>query len=168
MASAGNGTVPDVAGELFKMMADVNTLHVPYRGGAPALTDLLGGQVQVMFDNMASSIQYIRAGKLRPLAVTTAVRTEALPEIPTVGDFVPAYEASTWFGLGAPKRTPPEIVDGLNKEVNAALSDSKMKARFAELGGTPVAGSPADFGKLIAAETEKWGKVVKFAGLKPE
>ena len=157
-----------VAGELFKMMTGVDMVHVPYRGAAPALTDLLGGQVQVMFDTMTSSIEYIRAGKLRALAVTTATRSEALPDIPTVGDFVPGYEASAWFGLGAPKNTPAEIVDKLNKEINAGLADPKMKARLADLGGTVLAGSPADFGKLIADETEKWGKVIKFAGIKPD
>ena len=163
MASAGNGTAPHVAGELFKMMTGVDMVHVPYRGAAPALTDLLGGQVQVMFDAMPSSIEYIRAGKLRALAVTTATRSEALPDIPTVGEFVPGYEASGWYGIGAPKNTPAEIVDKLNKEINAALADPKIKARLADLGGTVLAGSPADFGKLIADETEKWGKVVKFA-----
>ena len=151
-----------MAGELFKMMAGVDMVHVPYRGAAPALTDLLGGQVQVMFDTMPSSIEYIRAGKLRALAVTTATRSEALPDIPTVGDFVPGYEASAWYGVGAPKNTPAEIVDKLNKEINAGLADPKMKARLADLGGTVLPGSPADFGKLIADETEKWGKVIQF------
>ena len=168
MASAGIGAAPHVSGELFKMMTGVDMVHVPYRGAAPALTDLLGGQVQVMFDTMPSSIEYIRAGKLRALAVTTATRSEALPDIPTVGDFVPGYEASAWYGVGAPKNTPAEIVDKLNKEINAGLADPKMKARLADLGGTVLAGSPADFGKLIADETEKWAKVVKFAGIKPE
>ena len=168
MASAGIGSSPHVSGELFKMMTGVNMVHVPYRGAAPALTDLLGGQVQVMFDTMPSSIEYIRAGKLRALAVTTATRSEALPDIPTVGDFVPGYEASAWYGIGAPKNTPAEIIDKLNKEINAALADPKMKARLADLGGTVLPGSPADFGKLIADETEKWAKVVKFAGIKPE
>ena len=157
-----------VAGELFKMMAGVDMVHVPYRGGGPALTDLLGGQVQVMFAVPASSIEHIRAGKLRALAVTTATRSEALPDIPTVGDFVPGYEASAWFGIGAPKNTPAEIVDKLNKEINAALADPKIKARLADLGGTVLAGSPADFGKLIADETEKWGKVIRAANIKPE
>ena len=143
-------------------------IHVPYRGNAPALTDLLGGQVQVEFALCPSSIEYIRAGKLRALAVTTATRSEALPDIPTVSDFVPGYEASAWYGVGAPKNTPAEIIDKLNKEINAGLADPKIKARIAELGGTVLAGSPADFGKLIADETEKWAKVVKFAGLKPE
>ena len=150
------------------MMAGVDMVHVPYRGAAPALTDLLGGQVQVMFDTMPASIEHIRAGKLRALAVTTATRSEALPDVPTVGDFVPGYEASAWFGLGAPKDTPAEIVDKLNKEINAGLADPKLKARLADLGGTALAGSPADFGKLIADETEKWAKVVKFSGAKPD
>ena len=168
MASAGNGSPSHVAGELFKMMAGVNMVHVPYRGAAPALTDLLGGQVQVMFATMPSSIEYIRAGKLRALAVTTATRSEALPDIPTVGEFVPGYEASAWFGVGAPKNTPAEIVDKLNKEINAGLADPKIKARLADLGGTVLAGSPADFGKLIADETEKWGKVIRAANIKAE
>jgi tripartite-type tricarboxylate transporter receptor subunit TctC len=168
MASGGVGSSQHAIGELFKMMAGVNLTHVPYRGEAPALADLLGGQVQVMFGNMPSSIEYLRAGKLRPLAVTTSTRSEALPEIPTVGDFVPGYEASIWYGIGTPKRTPSEIVDKLNKEINLCLADPKMKAQFADLGATPLPGSSADFGKLIADETEKWGKVVKFAGMKPE
>ena len=168
MASAGNGTPPHVAGELFKMMAGVNMVHVPYRGAAPALTDLLGGQVQVYLGSLPASIEYIRAGKLRALAVTTATRSEGLPDIPTVGDFVPGYEASQWFGVGAPKNTPTEIIDKLNKEINVALADPKMKARLADLGGTVFPGSPADFGKLIAEETEKWGKVVKSSGAKPD
>jgi tripartite-type tricarboxylate transporter receptor subunit TctC len=166
-ASGGNGTAQHLAGELFKMMTGVDIVHVPYRGDAPALTDLLGGQVQVMFGNMPSSIEYIRAGKLRPLAVTTAARSEALPDLPPVGDFVPSYEASTWQGLGAPANTPTEIVDKLNKEINAALSDPKIKARLADLGGTVLGGSPADFGRLIADETEKWGKVIRAANIKP-
>ena len=157
-----------MAGELFKMMTGVDMVHVPYRGAAPALTDLLGGQVQVYFATTVASIEYIRAGKLRALAVTTATRSEALPDIPTVGEFVPGYEASGWYGIGAPKNTPAEIIDKLNKEINAGLADPKMKARLADLGGTVLAGSPADFGKLIAEETEKWGKVVKFAGIKAE
>ena len=168
MASAGNGSPQHVGGELFKMMAGVDMVHVPYRGEALALPDLLGGQVQVMFGTMLGSLGYIRAGKLRALAVTTATRSEALPDIPTVGDFVPGYEASARFGLGAPKNTPVEIIDKLNKEINAGLADPKMKARLADLGGAVLAGSPADFGKLIADETEKWGKVIKFSGLKPE
>ena len=168
MASAGTGTPSHVTGELFKMMAGVNLVHVPYRGGGPALTDLLSGQVQVMFATMPSSIEYIRAGKLRALAVATATRSEALADVPTVGEFVPGYEASSWSGVGAPKATPAEIVDKLNKEINAGLADPKMKARLADLGGTVLPGPPSDFGKLIAEETEKWAKVVKFAGIKPE
>jgi len=143
-------------------------VHVPYRGGAPALTDLLGGQVHVMFDSMASSIEHIRAGRLRALAVTTTTRSEALPDIPTVPDFVSGYEASAFFGIGAPKSTPAEIVERLNKEINAALADPKMKSRLADFGGTALPGSPADFGKLIADETEKWAKVVKFSGARPD
>jgi tripartite-type tricarboxylate transporter receptor subunit TctC len=168
MASAGNGSSGHVAGELFKVMAGVNMLHVPYRGSAPALTDLLGGQVQVMFDPMTSSIEHIRAGKLRALAVTTARRSEALPDIPTVGDFVPGYEASSWGGIGAPKNTPAEIIEKLNKEINAALADPKMKVRLADLGATALVNSPADLGKLIADETEKWGTVIRAANVKPE
>ena len=150
------------------MMTGVDMVHVPYRGDAPALTDLLGGQVQVMFGTMPSSIEHIRAGKLRALAVTTATRSEVLPDIPTVGDFVPGYEASAWYGIGAPKNTPAEIIDKLNKEINARLADPKMKARLADLGGTVLPGSPADFGKLIADETEKWGKVVSAANIKAD
>jgi len=168
MASPGNGTPPHVAGELFKMMTGVNMVHVPYRGGAPALTDLLGGQVQVMFPATAASIEYIRAGKLRAVAVTTATRSEALPDIPTVGEFVVGYEASSWNGIGAPKGTPAEVINKLNKEINTALADTEMKARFADLGRTVLPGSPADFGKLIADETEKWGKVIRAANIKPE
>jgi tripartite-type tricarboxylate transporter receptor subunit TctC len=168
MASAGVGSGSHAAGELFKMMAGVNLVHVPYRGQGPALTDLLGGQVHVYFAGILSSIQYVRAGKLRALAVTTATRSEVLPNIPSVGEFVPGYEAVVWQGIGAPKATPVEIVDKLNKEINAALADPKLKAKLADLGGTALAGSPADFGKHIADETEKWAKVVKFAGIKPE
>ena len=168
MASAGNGTPQHVSGELFQMMAGVNMTHVPYRGSAPALTDLLGGQVQVVFDTTLASIEYIRAGRLRPLAVTTATRLEALPEIPTVSDFLPGYEASGWYGVGAPKDTPTEIVDKLNKEINAALANPKIKAQLADLGGIVLALSPAEFGKLIADETEKWGKVIRAANIKPE
>ena len=167
-ASGGIGAPAHVTGELFKMMAGVNMVHVPYRGGGPALTDLIGGQVQVMFDAMASSIAHIRAGKLRALAVTTATRSEALPEIPTVAEFLPGYEASAFVGIGAPKNTPMEIVDRLNKEINAALADPKVRARFTELGTTVLPGAPRDFGKLIADETEKWAKVIKTAGIKPE
>jgi len=168
MASSGNGTSVHVSGELFKMMTGVNMLHVPYRGAAPALTDLMGGQVQVIFDNLPSSIEYIRAGKLRALAVTTAERADALPGVPTVAETVPGYEASAWFGLGAPKGTPAEIVDKLNAAVNAGLADPKLKARLADLGGTMLVGPPGDFGKLIAEETEKWAKVVKFSGARPD
>jgi tripartite-type tricarboxylate transporter receptor subunit TctC len=167
-ASPGIGTIPHVAGELFKMMAGVEMVHVPYRGGGPALTDLLGGQVQVMFDNTGSSIEHIRAGRVRALAVTTATRAEVLPDLPTVGDYLPGYEASAWFGVGVPKNTSAEIVDKLNKEINAALADPKISVRLADLGGTVLSGSPTEFGTLIAEETEKWGKVVKFAGLKPD
>jgi tripartite-type tricarboxylate transporter receptor subunit TctC len=168
MASAGNGTAPHVAGELFKMMAGVDMIHVPYRGGGPALTDLLAGQVQVYFGNMVSSVEYIKAGTLRALAITTTTRWQALPDLPAMADLVPGFEASSWFGIGAPKSTPSEIVDRLNKEINAGLADPKLGARLADLGGTALALSPADFGKLIADETEKWAKVVKFAGIKPE
>ena len=168
MASAGIGTGPHLAGELFKMMAGVDMVHVPYRGGGPALTDLLGGQVQVMFPNTASSIEHVRAGKLRALAMTTATRSEALPDIPTVGEFVPGYEASSMFGVGAPKNTPTEIVDRLNREINAALADSNMKARLTELDGTVLALSPSGVGKLLVDETEKWGKVIRATGIKAE
>jgi tripartite-type tricarboxylate transporter receptor subunit TctC len=168
MASAGNGTPPHVAGELFKMMAGVDIVHVPYRGGGPALVDLLGGQVQMMFGVITSSMEYIKAGKLRPLAVSTAMRAEALPDVPTVGDFLPGYEASDWYGICAPKGTSAEIIGRLNTEINAGLADPKLKARLADLGGTPLPGSPAAFGKLIADETEKWGKVVRAAHMKPE
>jgi tripartite-type tricarboxylate transporter receptor subunit TctC len=168
MASAGNGTVQHVGGELFKMMTGVDMVHVPYRGSGPALADLLGGQVQVMFDTMASSIEYIKAGNLRALAVTTAMRSNALPDLPTVGDFVPGYEASAVNGIGAPRGTPSEIVDKLNKEINAGLADPKLKAKLADLGATALSGSPADYGKLMADETEKWAKVIKFANIKPE
>jgi tripartite-type tricarboxylate transporter receptor subunit TctC len=167
-ASAGSGTSTHLTGELFKMMAGVDLVHVPYRGGGPALNDLLAGQVQVMFPTTVSSIGYIRAGRLRALAVTAATRSEALPDIPTVGEFVPGYEASNWYGVGAPKATPAEIVEKLNKEINAGLADPNMKARLVDLGGTVLAGSPTDFGKLIAEETEKWGKVVKFSGAKAD
>ena len=168
MASGGSGGGDHMAGELFKMMTGLVMIHVPYRGAAPALTDLIGGQVQVMFASLPASIEYIRAGKLRALAVTTATRSEVLPDIPAVSELVPGYEASNWYGVGVPKKTPVEIVEKLNRKINAAFVDPRMKARFADLGGTSLAGSPADFGKLIADETEKWGKVVKFAGLKPE
>jgi tripartite-type tricarboxylate transporter receptor subunit TctC len=168
MASGGTGVPSHLAGELFKMMTGVDMVHVPYRGLAPALTDLLGGQVQVLFGSLTSSIEYVRAGKLRALAVTTTARSEALPDLPTIAEFLPGYEASQWYGIAAPKNTPAEIVDKLNKEINAALADPKIKARFADLGGTALAGSPTDFGKLIAGETEKWGKVIRAANIKPE
>ena len=168
MASGGAGTSVHMSGELFKMMTGVNMVHVPYRGAAPAVMDLIAGQVQIVFDNLPGSIEHIRAGKLRALAVTTATRSEALPDLPVVADFVPGFEASAWFGMGVPKGTPAEIVDKLNKEVNAALADPKIKARLADMGGISIAGSPADFGKLLAEETEKWAKVVKFSGAKPE
>jgi tripartite-type tricarboxylate transporter receptor subunit TctC len=168
MASAGSGTPQHVAGELFSMMTGINMLHVPYRGSAPALIDLLGGRVQVMFDNMTSSLEYIKAGSLRPLAVTTVMRAAVLPDLPTVGDFVPGFEASATFGVGAPKATPAAIIARLNQEINAGLADPKIKARLADLGGAVLPGSPTDFGRLIADETEKWGKVVRFAGIKPD
>jgi len=168
MASAGTGAGSHVTGELFKMMAGVDMVHVPYRGAGPALTDLIAGQVQVYFATTVASIEYIRAGRLRALAVTTATRSDALPGIPTVDEFVPGYEASSWYGVGAPKATPAEIVEKLNEEINVGLADSKMKARLADLGGDVLALSPADFGKLIADETEKWGTVVKFTGIKAD
>jgi tripartite-type tricarboxylate transporter receptor subunit TctC len=168
MASAGTGNPTHVAGELFKIMAGVDMLHVPYRGGAPALTDLLGGQVQVYFGILPASIEYVRTGKLRALAVTTATRSEALPDLPTVGDFLPGYESSAWFGVGAPKNTPAEIIDKLSKEINAALADPKFKARLLDLGGVPLPLTPAEFGKLIAEDTDKWSKVVREANIKPE
>ena len=168
MASAGNGTSTHVAGEMFKMMAGISMVHVPYRGGAPAYTDLLGGQVGVYFAAAGSSVEYIRAGKLRALAVTTATRSEALPDTPAVGDFLPTYEASDWYGIVAPKNTPADIVERLNKEINAGLADPKLRARLADLGGTAIASSPAKFGKLIADETEKWGKVIRAANIKAE
>jgi tripartite-type tricarboxylate transporter receptor subunit TctC len=168
MASGGNGTTMHVAGELFKMMTGVSMLHVPYRGAGPALIDLLGGQMQIMFDAMPSSIEYIRAGKLRALAVTTATRSEALPSVPNVGDFVPGYEASAWYGLGAASKTSADIVEKLNKEVNTGLADPRLKARLIAMGGVLLVGSPADFGRLIADETAKWAKVVKFSGAKPD
>ena len=168
MASVGNGSIPHLSGELFKMMTGVNMVHVPYRGEAPALTDLLGGQVQLYFGTLPGAIEYIRVGKLRALAVTTATRQEALPDVPTVGEFLPGFEASGWQGIGVPKNTPTEIVDKLNNETNAALADPKIKARLANLGATVLQGSPADFGNFIADETEKWGKVVKFVGIKAD
>jgi len=168
MASAGNGSTPHVAGELFKMMAGIDMVHVPYRGNGPAITDLLGGQVQVLFAGTLEAIEHIRAGRLRPLAVTDTTRLEALPDIPTVGEFVAGYEASAWLGLGAPKNTPTEFIEKLNNAINAGLADPKIKARLAEMGGILLAGSPADFGKFIAEETDKWGKVIRAANIKPE
>jgi tripartite-type tricarboxylate transporter receptor subunit TctC len=168
IASGGNGTAGHLSAELFKMMAAVNMVHVPYRGEAAALTDLLGGQVQVMFATMPASIEYIKAGKLRSLAVTSATRLDTLPNVATVGDFLPGYEVSAWQGVGAPKNTPAEIILKLNKEINTGLADPKLKLRLADLGGTVITGSPADFGKLIANETEKWGKVIRAANVKPE
>jgi tripartite-type tricarboxylate transporter receptor subunit TctC len=168
MASSCNGSTIHVSGELFKMMTGVNMLHVPYRGGAPAITDMLGGQVQVMFDNLPTSLEYIRAGKLRALAVTGTARSDLLPDVPTMSEFVPGYEASAWYGIGAPRDTPAEIVMKLNSEINAILADSKMKARVTEMGATMLAGSPADFAGLVADETEKWRKVVKFSGARAD
>ena len=168
MASAGSGSAPHMAGELFNVMVGTSMVHVAYRGQGQALADLLGGQVQVMFATTPGAVDYVKTGKLRALAVTTASRVEVLPDLQTVGDFVPGYEASQWYGVGAPKNTPAEIVEKLNKEINAALTNTSMKARLADIGGEMLAGSPADFGKLIADETEKWAKVVKFAGLRPE
>jgi tripartite-type tricarboxylate transporter receptor subunit TctC len=168
MASPGSGTPNHVAGELFKMMTGMEMVHVPYRSGGPALTDLLAGQVQVMFPATVSSIEHIRAGKLRPLAVTTATRSELLPAIPTVAEIVPGYDASNWFGVAAPHATPAEIVEKLNNEINAGLTDAKMKARLAELGADVLALSPIEFGELIASETEKWAKVIRAANIKPE
>jgi len=168
LASAGIGTPNHVAGELFKMMAGLDLVHMPYRGGGPAIADLLGGQVDVTFAVVTTAIEYIRTGKLRALAVTSATRQEALPDIPTVADFLPGYEASGWFGLFAPRNTPAEIIDGLNKEINAALADPKVKARLADLGGTVVLGLPADFGRLVVDDKEKWAKVIRAAGIKAE
>jgi tripartite-type tricarboxylate transporter receptor subunit TctC len=168
MASSGNGSVQHVSGELFKMMTGISMVHVPYRGAAPALTDLISGQVQVMFDAVSSSIEHIRAGKLRALAMTTATRSDALPNLPTVSDFVPGYETSSWSGIGAPKKTPMEIIDKLNEEINAALADPKIKARLDELGSVPMPMSPANFGGLIAESVEKWGKVISMANIKLE
>jgi tripartite-type tricarboxylate transporter receptor subunit TctC len=168
MASTGNGATPHVTGELFKIMAGVDMVHVPYRGAAPAITDLLSGQVQVLFISPLASIEHIKAGKLRGLAVTSEIRWQELPDIPAMGDFVPGFEASQWFGVGAPKSTPAAIVDKLNIEINASLADPKIKARLTELGGTAFPGSPADFGKFMADETEKWGKVIRTANIKLE
>jgi tripartite-type tricarboxylate transporter receptor subunit TctC len=166
--SAGIGSSLHMAGELFKLMAGVDLVHVPYRGSPPALTDLLGGQLQLMFCPLPPSVDYVRSGRLRALAVTTATRSQALPDIPVIGDVVPGYEASAWYGVGAPKGTPTEIVDKLNAEINAGLADPKLSARLTELGSVPFAGSPADFGKFLAAETDKWGKVIRAAGIKAE
>jgi len=168
MASAGIGSTSHLAGELFKAMAGVNLVHVPYRGGGPAVNDLLGGQVQVYFASTPASIEYIKAGRLRALSLTTATRSDALPDIPTVGEFVPGYEATAWYGIGAPRATPAEIVDKLNKEINAALADPRMKARIVDLGGDVLALSPADFGKLIADETEKWGNVIRALNIRAD
>jgi tripartite-type tricarboxylate transporter receptor subunit TctC len=168
MASGGNGTSVHVAGELFKMMTGTKMLHVPYRGVGASYPDLIAGQVQIMFDSMPGSIEFIRAGRLRPLAVTTATRSAALPDVPTVGDFVPGYEASAVHGVGAPRNTPAEIVEKLNREINATLAEPAIKARLADMGATLLPGSPADFVKLVADETEKWAKVVKFSGAKPD
>jgi tripartite-type tricarboxylate transporter receptor subunit TctC len=166
MASSGNGASPHVTGELFKMMTGINMLHVPYRGEAPALTDLIGGQVQVYFGLLPATIEYFKSGTLRPVAVTTTVRSELLPEVPTISEFVPGFEASYWAGVGAPRNTPVEIIQMLNQEINGGLADPKLRARFAELGGAMLSGSPADLGKLIADDTEKWAKAVKFFGAK--
>ena len=168
MASSGNGSTIHMSGELFKMMTGINMVHVPYRGGAPALTDLIAGQVHVMFDNLPTSAEHVRSGRLRGLAVTGTARSHVLPDLPTVADFLPGYEASAWYGLGAPRNTPAAVIDRLNDAVNAILADPTSQGRFAELGASLLPGSPADFGKLLADETEKWGKVVKFAGAKPD
>jgi tripartite-type tricarboxylate transporter receptor subunit TctC len=167
-ASSGVGSTLHVAGELFKMMTGADIVHVPYRGGGPALIDLMSGRVQLMFDNLPTSMQFIKAGKLRPLAVTSAERAAVVPELPVVADFVPGYEASAWYGLAAPKGTPDEIVETLNREVNAILAQPAVKSQLADLGASLLPGSPADFGKLIVDETAKWGKVIRFAGIKPE
>ncbi len=166
MASSGNGSTIHMSGELFKMMTGTNMIHVPYRGGALALTDMIGGQVQVMFDNIPTAMEFVKSGKLRGLAVTGATKSEMLPDLPTVAEYLPGYEATSWYGLGAPKGTPPEIIQKLNTEVQAILADAKTKTRFLELGATMLPGTPAEFGKLVADETEKWGKVVKFSGAK--
>jgi tripartite-type tricarboxylate transporter receptor subunit TctC len=164
MASSGNGTSVHLSGEMFMVMTDTKMQHVPYRGAAPAITDLLGGQVQIIFDNMPSIIEHVRSGSLRALAVTTAVRSPQLPDVPTVAETVPGYEASALFGMGAPKKTPPEIIEKLNKEINAVLAEPELRKRLIELGGEPLIGTPEAFGAMIAAETEKWEKVVKFSG----
>jgi tripartite-type tricarboxylate transporter receptor subunit TctC len=168
MASPGNGSSPHVSGELFKMMAGIDMTHVPYRGGGQVMTDLIAGQVEVSFIGLTVAIEHIRSGKLRALAVAAATRSDVLPDIPTMSDFVPGYEASAFWGVGAPRNTPPDIIEKLNKEINAALADPKLKARLAELGGTVLAASPTDFGKLIADETEKWGNVIRTLNIKAE
>jgi tripartite-type tricarboxylate transporter receptor subunit TctC len=168
MASAGNGSISHIAGELFKAMTSVNMIHVPYRGGAPATTDLLGGQVQVYFATFPVAGEYIKAGKLRALAVSSATRVEVLPDVPTVGEFVPGYDANSWYGVVAPKNTPVEIIDRLNREINTSLADPGLRARLADQGTMVFTGSSADFGKFIAGETEKWAKVIKFAGIKAQ
>ena len=168
MASGGNGTTPHVTGELFKMMTGVDMVHVPYRGAGPAITDLLGGQVQVLFGSAPGTVEYVKTGKVKALAVTSAARWEGLPEVPAMSEFLPGFEASSWYGVAAPRNTPADIVDKLNKEINAALADAKLKARIADLGGSILGGSPADFGKLIADETEKWAKVIRAANIKAD
>src|SRR5262245_17504760 len=168
MASPGNGSTPHVSGELFKMMAGIDMIHVPYRGGGQVMTDLIAGQVQVSFIGLTVAIEHIRSGKVRALAVATATRSDVLPDIPTVGEFVPGYEASAFWGVGAPRNTPAEIIDKLNNEINAGLSDPKLRTRLIEGGGTMLAGSPAEFGKFVGDETEKWAKVIRFAGIRPE
>ena len=168
MASVGNGTTPQLAGELFKMMAGVDLLHVPYRGASPALTDLLGGRAQVMFESISTLVDYIHAGKLRPLAVTTAARSPLLPDVPSIAEFLPGYEASVWFGLAAPKQTPADVIDRINKEVNAGLTDPTLSARLRDLGGTPLTGTPGDFAKIFVGDSEKWAKVIEAAKIKPE
>jgi tripartite-type tricarboxylate transporter receptor subunit TctC len=167
-ASSGTGASPHMSGELFKVMTGINMVHVPYRGAGPAMTDLLPGRVQLMFDNLPSSIEHIRAGRLRALGVTSAKRADALPDVPSIGETVPGYEVSVWNGIAAPKGTPPEVIDTLNRAVNAALADERLKARFSELGGAPMPMTPTEFGALVARETQKWAKVVKFSGAKPE
>jgi tripartite-type tricarboxylate transporter receptor subunit TctC len=168
LGSEGNGGASHISGELFKMLAGIDMLHIPYRGAAPALTDLLAGQVQLMFATMPAAIQYVRAGNLRASAVTTCTRSDALPDIPAVGEFVPGYEAVSWYGIGAPKKTPPEIIERLNKAANAAIADSKLKARFADLGAEPLSMTSGEFAKFIVEETEKWGKVIRAANIKAE
>jgi len=168
MASSGNGTMAHVAAELFMMRAGIEMVHVPYRGSPPALTDLVGGQVQALFDPMLSAIEFVKSGKLRPLAVTTATRWEGLPDVPALSEFVPGFDASLWLGLGAPRNTPVDVIDKLNREINAGLADPKIKQRLAELGGTVLPLTPAEFAKFVADDTDKWGKVVKLTGAKPD